>query len=1176
MRRWTLGWALAACAIAAVGCGGSSSTPPPPAGPAKGVSGQNFYVTVAPAAGGAIKSGDGAIACQPDGTGCGDATYHQTKFTWATPVVLTATPAAGYQFDSWTGDCLGTTGNVCTLPGNSPDVDCTVTAVFKAVTAAPPVPVAALGRVYGYVKDGGVGVGGVSVKLGTASATTNANGAYVFEVAPGSYSLTTVASSQYAAATAISVTVPKADGVADPAGVCFLGGAKQGFWVPTAGQAIAGCLVKQSDIALTRAGTYAAPVAPPVIVTTPAMPAVVGFGANVTIGCGATGVVAQVSGPTTPVLSAPDVNGAVSFTTPDMATALASPSLATLALVKDGRPGFVSINQAHVGALSYKFSCTVGTASATVSVPLVAAVNANLANALRGEPYTMASYKGAANGLPGITGPLWAAGAETGTANPDGSTWRAHDAVQVPVGVILILDGPAGANWKFCKGAKDSYASCSDPTSTTDKLGATQTPVAGVPAITGNGTGNAWFPATWKTGTSLYLTSDKLAAVVNGFTGEPNIPVKPQIWGGWDLTSLPGNDSNTVPPVTESCGLCHVAPGAQTAAGVFELGPTEPVTGWKESKHARAGIDGGSSTHFTLQACGACHTTGWDTNLPATNVGFSAVLGSYTNDFLFEGSDAKIWEADLAAKNPAAALLNNVQCGSCHGPTPNSPNHTASLSSKVCGTCHNGYDPQYEQWATSKHANLAVAIGEGPSHGRDQTHCGRCHFGQGFFLYAQAIKSGNPDKLGNAPPVGAPATARTSPLLCGDGKAAATTDSCLTTQTTGLVTAQNVEAITCQTCHDPHSLEVRVKGSDTANGMLLAGGFTISNAGSGALCAACHNSRNGIVGAIAPNLNTSVVSVGGTPMQHNDATPLTSANFGTGGPHSAAQADVYFAGNGYLLGQPMPTRPNIHADRTWFPDTCAECHVKRLSTATKGKPSNHTFTPDDGTCAGCHGTITWIEDRKTLVTTKLAAFNASLTTVLKSAGITKMTGDKTAAIGALSKAATTSTVTATLANHGLTTGNSVKFTFDKTDAAFKSGTYAVTVVDANTFTFDDTLVSAGGASNTVTTAVNFAYDVTGLVITAVAANGSSLDFTFASGSTSITKAALDSIVNGTTPILYTLGADGTTKTYGNVVKALYDAQLITNDRSAGIHNLLFVDAMLDAMVNHLDLGGAVK
>ncbi|GEJ57831.1 InlB B-repeat-containing protein [Anaeromyxobacter diazotrophicus] len=1109
MRRWSLGWALAVCAIAAVGCGGGSSSKPP-AGPAKGVSGESFYVTVAPAAGGTIVSGDGSINCQSSGTGCGDAAYHQTKFTaWATPVVLTAKPADGYAFVSWGGDCAGTT-TTCTLAGTA---DYSVSATFKSQ----PLPPTTVGRVYGYVKDGTAGAAGVKVTLGSLSATTNANGAYVFEIAPGSYTLQTVANTQYAAAAGVAVTVPVPDGVADPAGSCFLGGAKQGYWVPTAGQMGAGCLVRQTDIAVARASTYVAPVAPPTVTVSPT--GVVGFGATVTVGCGVGGTV-TVTGPGSPSVSVPDANGNSTFTTVTLGDASVT---AVLAPTTEGRPGIVSINQTQAGSLAYTAKCALNGATTSVKIPMVAAVNANVATALRGEPFKMASYKGAANGLPGVTGPLWAAGADTKNANmyppgtnPDGSTWRAHNAVQIPPNVVVVLDGPAGANFKFCTGASDIYSgTCGTNTDSTNAN-------AQLTAHPG------WVFANWTVGKTLYLTSDQIAATMT-----PNIPVKPQIWGSWDQRGQKDSAGNPI----ESCAGCHIAPGEPVAYdktvcpntpndGVtpcYELGPTEPTTGWLESKHSKAIVDGASNTHFTLQACGSCHTTGYDTNLPVGNKGFSDALGTYTNDFLFEGSDSTLFLADLAAKNAPAAALVNVQCTSCHGPTPNSPNHTASMSSRICGTCHNGHDPQFEQWASTAgttaaplhgHANLTDAQNEGPLHGRDQTHCGRCHFAQGYMMYSQAIVSGNPDKLGNAAPVGAPTTALVTPLLCAPGTTDGTKDACPTAQTTGLVTAQNIDAITCQTCHDPHSLEVRIKPADTANGMLLAGGFKIYNAGSGALCASCHNSRNGIVGAKSPISDKGTVAVAGTPMQHNDATPLTSANFTMTGPHSAAQADVYFAGNGYLLCNsgsasgacPMPTTPNPHQNPTYFADTCAECHVKRLSTATKGTPSNHTFNVDEGTCAGCHGTGTaYIASREIVMNRMLPQYLTSLANVLKGAGITVVNGK----LGAATTAA------------------------DYTPAA-------------------------------------------GVTISKVVVSGDrplTLDFTFSNGDV-VAGCNIDKIMSGSTPVLYTVS--GTDKVYGKVAKSMYDYALLENDNSKGVHNIPFVDAMLSAMVNNLDSPGLPK
>jgi Carboxypeptidase regulatory-like domain/Divergent InlB B-repeat domain len=1141
MRHWNLGWALAACAIAAVGCGGGSKSSPPPAGAAKGVSGQYFYLTVAPAAGGTIASGDGAIACQPDGTGCGDATYHQTKFTWATPVVLTATPLAGFQFDSWTGDCSGTKGTVCTLPGTSADVDCSVAAVFKAVTVVvpPPAPITTAGRIYGYVKDGaGKGASGVTVSLNTTptatTAATTATGAYVFEVAPGSYKLTTTANSQFLAATAVNVTLPNIKDTTN----CV-----QGFYVPTSGVAVApGCLVKVADIAVAGVVGYVAPVLPTVTASTKYL---AGFNQTVTLGCTPAGSATfskwvETAGPTIVDTSAWVATGQT-FTTPTFASLVATTATANTDavncpktagnalpnkvgcgvsnLVPEGRLGFVSFNKQQAAELTYTFQCQASDSTKnTVNVQLASFVNANTATSMReaSQPLSSGSptsFNDKTAGQPKVVGPLWSAQSEQFTLEEDGvSTWRAHDGVNVPAGTIVVTDDVAGRasyNWKFCKNAKDTAASCVAPTIT-------------VPTINDANTPNAWFVVSWTPGSTLYLVNDAMPITVSGFAGKAVIGIKAATWTGFykplDAVANP-----------EPCSVCHVAPGLCDANGAnCELGPTKPAIDWKKSKHAGILIDGGSGTHYT-SSCLPCHTLGYD---PAMNNGgwddiAAAQVPPYTlPDFPFEGTDSQIYFKNVPT---AVQVVSNVQCENCHGPAQAGPDHTASLNSRTCAFCHDGgHHGLYSQWKQSGHANLAVAQSEGPSHGRDQTHCGRCHFAQGFMTYVDAIKSGNPDKLGNPPPSGAPAGALTTGILCSPAATKAA-DTCPNGQQAGLITNENVEAISCQTCHDSHSLELRISGDDSKTGLLLAGGFKVTNGGSGTICSVCHNSRNGVVGALSPNPNNSgapYAGIAGAATQHNDATPLTSdsktipagtapaAVFGMTGPHTAAQADVYYGGNGYLLGQPMPTRPNIHADPTWFPDTCADCHVKRFTkaTAAAGTVVNHTFGVDDNTCASCHGTNTWIEDRNTLVTAKLAAYQVSLATVLKGASITLVNGQLNGAV----------------------------------DAS----------VPPKPVLADYTL----GANTVKTVAVSGDRPLT-------------LDITFSNGDV-VAGCSIDKIMSGATPTLYTVS--GTVNTYGKVAKSMYNFALIKNDNSFGIHNLMFVDAMFDAMVNHLDSTGLPK
>jgi uncharacterized repeat protein (TIGR02543 family) len=78
-------------------------------------------------------TGSGAIASTPSGLACagtnGATTPCSSSITAGTAYTLTATPASGYVFSGWTGDCTGS--STCSL---TVDVDKTVTATFVPAT----------------------------------------------------------------------------------------------------------------------------------------------------------------------------------------------------------------------------------------------------------------------------------------------------------------------------------------------------------------------------------------------------------------------------------------------------------------------------------------------------------------------------------------------------------------------------------------------------------------------------------------------------------------------------------------------------------------------------------------------------------------------------------------------------------------------------------------------------------------------------------------------------------------------------------------------------------------------------------------------------------------------------------------------------------------------------------
>lgn len=103
---------IGAVALVLAAC---NTTPPPP--------GPTFDLTVTVA-------GDGSVTSSP--AGINTAVEQTAKFAEDSDVTLVATPAAGFTFDGWTGDCTGAGDCVVTM-----DAAKAVTATFSAVVVDP-------------------------------------------------------------------------------------------------------------------------------------------------------------------------------------------------------------------------------------------------------------------------------------------------------------------------------------------------------------------------------------------------------------------------------------------------------------------------------------------------------------------------------------------------------------------------------------------------------------------------------------------------------------------------------------------------------------------------------------------------------------------------------------------------------------------------------------------------------------------------------------------------------------------------------------------------------------------------------------------------------------------------------------------------------------------------------
>lgn len=348
-----------------------------------------------------------------------------------------------------------------------------------------------------------------------------------------------------------------------------------------------------------------------------------------------------------------------------------------------------------------------------------------------------------------------------------------------------------------------------------------------------------------------------------------------------------GPDGDPIPAPTANPTVFWDEPGAMTT---FEFGMT-----------------GAEGTHYSA-SCVSCHTTGYNTALqnngfddvakaagwtfPDLTKVFTGLTGDPAYDLVTPAPQYGAWDAvPLAAKAYAG-----MQCESCHGPLGR---HVANGGSKpvgeynvaACAVCHDrptNHD-RVALWRRSGHANVGLAVEEGTGSGS----CARCHSAQGYVKYAADTTQ-------------------------------ATVDSGATEAT--------VEAQTCAACHDSHSTTIRIDGETP---VYVAAGFSVSGAGTGALCMTCHNGRRGLRG---------------------DDIPMT--RFET--PHAPTQAEVLMGMNAYFIGDANGYMVSGHAAVS---ETCVGCHMKTAVEGLRYTMTNHTFgfTNDDGVnmaksiCKECHG-----------------------------------------------------------------------------------------------------------------------------------------------------------------------------------------------------------------------------
>ncbi len=322
---------------------------------------------------------------------------------------------------------------------------------------------------------------------------------------------------------------------------------------------------------------------------------------------------------------------------------------------------------------------------------------------------------------------------------------------------------------------------------------------------------------------------------------------------------------------------------------------------WAKTRHAKTWkklLDGEltSARAAPAQSCATCHALGYEPH--ADNGGYDDVARQHKVTFPLTPAKGTYRKLPAAVKE-----VSNVYCLACHGPARVDPpvaEQPGRFGVGVCARCHDRKPEQdlVAQWRMSKMSRTVKGDLNGPE-AKDQ--CVRCHTAQGFYYRNFAL--------------GRPPNSQVAIMTC----------------------CENMESITCQTCHSPmyatNKAQVFRHGDVTTDS-----GLKLTKVGSGALCATCHNTEHDVTRA-----DTLLARLA---------------------PHSP-QADLSYGRAGFTLTAPgHPALSGVACSKD-AGEGCVTCHMD--SGPAAGKPGHrqvglHTFRmtstggkPNLRPCQACHG-----------------------------------------------------------------------------------------------------------------------------------------------------------------------------------------------------------------------------
>lgn len=326
------------------------------------------------------------------------------------------------------------------------------------------------------------------------------------------------------------------------------------------------------------------------------------------------------------------------------------------------------------------------------------------------------------------------------------------------------------------------------------------------------------------------------------------------------------------------------------------------------------GDSGLTGKYIGSHRCATCHAnihSTWDATLHPGALDTLEAIGQGTNSVCLPCHTVGFGQPGGYVDRATTNSLAGVGCENCHGPggdhvaniNDESLRPPVNIASSVCGTCHTGeHHPNYEDWQASKHAAVEPELVPRFAAGTSLSSCGVCHSGD--YFYRAVIK-------GESVPENA---------LQG-------------------LTGDQMNAITCAICHDPHAKTGNAAAPEDGRDYQLRYPqvkFTTpstsvadaTNPDRFNICGQCHHARDRVW------------------------------TDGSREPHPSDQANVFFGEMPLPASDQnpiVPVRSSVHLNT---PEQCSTCHVVRKPFEEGIAPavSGHTFELNVEGCAECHGT----------------------------------------------------------------------------------------------------------------------------------------------------------------------------------------------------------------------------